>query len=194
MAQRPTLGNALGPVRDKGHTDAARHRCALVKAVGRVGDLCPTAGIGHVGVFAANAISVKQPAYYSRVFRKSLAPVLQVKHTGWTANRVSAVVRSDEDQRVVNLAGSLQELQQLSDVLVHIVDQPRIHLHVARKKLALLCGQFVPGRDARVARWQLGVRLDQAHRLLPLIACQADGIPAGVVAPTVFCLVSRLGL
>src|SRR3954464_1689520 len=74
--------------------------------------------------------------------------------------RAAAVVREEEDERVVELAGFFERRQDAADALVHAVDLRRINLHAAQQPVAAL--GLAPGRLSRVAIRQAPGRLNDS--------------------------------
>ena len=103
-----------------------------------------------------------------------------------------AVVRQEDDQGVVELAGLFQRGDDAADALVHAVDLRGIDLHAAQGPFAVL--GFGPRRLGRIAVGQLPVRMDDAvvdQALEPLLA---QCVPAGVEPALVFGDVLVMGM
>ena len=69
-----------------------------------------------------------------------------------------AVVRTEQDQRVVEDALLLEKLHEPADVLVEHIDHRRKHLHAIGFPLALLVAQAGPGGDMVRARTEFPLR------------------------------------
>ena len=136
-------------------------------------------------MFRADLALCQQALNQRCVFRQTLPAVVQVGNAFGAANGVGAVVRGDQNQGVVQLAGLLQKADELAHVLVHVVYQRGIALHVAGKQGLLLGIQTAPLGNAGVAWRQGRMGLHQLHGLLPAKTVCPHGVPAGVVAALV---------
>jgi hypothetical protein len=99
---------------------------------------------------------------------------------GRPALGAGAVIGHDHDQRVVELAGLLQEVKQAPDVVVGVGQEPGEHLHHPRRQPARPRGQRLPFRDVGVVPGQLRARGQDAQLLLPVEHPLPVGVPAVV--------------
>ena len=91
-----------------------------------------------------------------------------------------AVVGDHHDQRVVELADRLQEVEQPPDVVIGVLEEAGEHLHHAGVEPAFVGGELVPLLHVGVVPRQHGVRGDDAQLLLPREHLLAVGVPAVV--------------
>ena len=91
-----------------------------------------------------------------------------------------AVVGEDEHERVVELAGRGEVVDEATDLVVGVVEERGERLLQARRELPLVLGQLVPRLDARVARRELGARGHDAQLELAGEPPLARDVPARV--------------
>ena len=99
---------------------------------------------------------------------------------GRAALGAGAVVGDDHDQRVVELAGALEVVEQAANVVVGVGQKAGKDLHHARVELLLLRGERLPVWHVRVVTREFGALRDDAQRFLPGEDLLAVGIPAVV--------------
>ena len=97
----------------------------------------------------------------------------------------AAVVGGEHDDRVVPLPHGLEVGPEPAEVLVDVVDHPGEDLHVAGEDLPLVVAEVVPRLDGMpglgIARRKFGVRRNDPHLELTLVALPTDLVPASVV-------------
>ena len=91
-----------------------------------------------------------------------------------------AVVGDEHDQRVVELADRLQEVEQAAVVMVGVRQEAGEDLHHAGVELLLVGRQRVPVLHVGIVAREFGVLRDDAQLLLPREHLLAVGIPAVV--------------
>ena len=103
-----------------------------------------------------------------------------------------AVVADDHvDERVVEDLQLGEGVDQPADVVVGVLEEPRVDLHLPRQHRLQLVGHVVPGRDLVGPGGELRVLRDHAGVLLPGEGLLAQRVPALVEPPAV--LVRPLG-
>ncbi len=89
-----------------------------------------------------------------------------------------SALADDHDERVVELAGALQVIEQAANVSVGVGQKAGEDLHHARVELLLLWGECIPVRHVRVVTREFGAGRDDAQLLLPGEDLFAVRIPA----------------
>ena len=89
-----------------------------------------------------------------------------VEHALWSAFAAGAVVGQQHDDRVVQLLGTLEEIEQTTDLCVGVVQHRSEGFLQSRSELLLVDTQLIPRPHARIARCERGVRWHDAHLLL----------------------------
>ncbi len=90
------------------------------------------------------------------------------------------VVGDDHDQRVVQLADRLEEVQQAPDLVIGVLEEAGEDLHHAGVEPAFVVGELVPLLHVGVVSRQHRVLGDDAQFLLPREHLLAVGVPAVV--------------
>ena len=108
-----------------------------------------------------------------------------VDGSGGPAFGTRAVVGDQHDQCVVELSEALQELEQSSNLVIHVLAEAREHLHHAGVEFALIRRELVPVLDVRVVPGQHGVLRHDAE----LFLSREDPLPELVPAVVELALV-----
>ena len=138
-----TLGlDALGPVHHHRVADAAVPRVALPQLERRVERHRPAGRIVVVGFLRPELVELLQVIFHA--VRDAVEEVVLVDGTVGAAFARRAVVRDDHDDRVVELAGFFQIVNQPPDLMIGVAAEARIHLGHARKELLLAVRQRIP--------------------------------------------------
>ena len=103
-----------------------------------------------------------------------------------------AVVGHHHDDRVVEFAQLLDEIDHAPEVVIGLLDEPGVHLHLPGVHPLRVVGQRVPRGHVGVAFGQLGVLFDDAERSLAFEHDTPVLVPAAVEAAPV--LVAPFGL
>ncbi len=176
---RPHLpaGHVTGrPAQHERHPDPALVGVLLVAAERGVADLRPAQRVVALRPRAADLVDPVQAVL--EVLRH---PVLEgggVERAERRALGARPVVRHDHEDRVVEAADPLQEVDQAPELGVGVVDHRRVRLLHAGEQAPLLRRHVVPRHDAGVVRWQRRVRRDDAQPDLPPVPVRADDVPA----------------
>ncbi len=196
----PPVADALGPGQDEGHADAARVGVALVEAEGGVGGHAPAARVVDEAAGAADQLGVAVDVGVPVAGEAGV--VDEAAEVGAGALRAAlagaAVVGGEDDDGVVEFAERVEGGGEPAEVLVDVVDQGRVHLHVAGVELLLLLGEGVPGGHVEsglgVAGGEFGAGREESGGELGGEAPLAQDVPALVVAAPVAGDVLGLGL
>ena len=175
---------------DEGRRDAAFVDPVLVEPERRIRQIGPGGTVALIGVLAAR----HQRRIVAEANRLALASFGLGDHQlidefsrGDALGNVfgtGAVVRQEDEQRIVELAGLFERSDDAADALVHAVDLRGIDLHAAQRPLAVL--GFSPRWLGRIAVGQLPVRMNDAvvdQAFQPLLA---QFVPARVEPALVF--------
>ena len=118
-------------------------------------------------------------------FRAVVEELGLVGGAGDAALGARAVVGDHHDQRVVELADGAQELDEATDVVVGVAEEPGEDLHLTRVEAALVVRQRVPLGHVGVVAGELAVGRDDAELLLACERPGAVGVPPVVELPGV---------
>jgi hypothetical protein len=188
--------DASRPGEDERHAHTAGERLTLVEPKRRVRRHPPPARIVHRRAGRANQVDlagdVSGPAGGKAARHRGLRELAEVAaRPGRPAFGRAAVVRSEHDDGVVELAIRVDGREQAAEILVDVVDHGRVDLLVACETRSLRTGVLRPGLDLQaglvIARWQAGTGRKEATLELSGKAPRTELVPAiGVVT-----LVSR---
>ena len=148
-----------GPVDHERVADAALVRVALEHPVGRRERDGPAGGVVVVGVRPAELVEVRQ-VVLDRV-RPGVEELVLVDRPVRRALPRGAVVGGVEDQRVVELAGLLEVVDDPPDLVVGVLGEAGVDLGHPREQRLLLVGQRVP----RAASRRPGLNVPLGHRI-----------------------------
>jgi hypothetical protein len=77
------------------------------------------------------------------------------------------VIADDQiDQRVIEDIQIFEHVHQATDVMIGLLEEPRVDLHLAGQDRLEVGGHLIPSGDLLVTRRQLGVRWDYSELLL----------------------------
>ena len=176
--------DALGPRHDARIGDAAVMDVALPALEGRVAGIRPAGRIVVVGFFAAQIVVVLE-VLFERI-RDTVEDQILVERAEETAFPRSAVVRHQQDERVIEIAQRFERLDQTPDVIIGVGQEARKDLHHARVEALFVGGHRLPRLDHFVARRELGAGRDEAQLELALMRFLAIGVPSSVEPAAVF--------
>ena len=170
--------DALGPVHEEWVGHATAIRLALPS---------PERGVAGEGPAPRVVVEVFRPAEVVQrreVLLQFVGHVVEefvlVDRAVRPALGARTVVRDDHDQRVVQLAGRLEEIEQAPDLVVGVLEESGEYLHHAGVEPALVLGELVPLLHVGVVPRQHRVLGDDAQFLLPREDLLAVGVPAVV--------------
>ena len=86
-----------------------------------------------------------------------------VDRAGRPAFEPGAIVGNEHDQRIVELTGHLQKIEQTADMMVGMLEESGEDLHHPGVELSLVRGAFVPRLDIRIVARQLGIGGNDSH-------------------------------
>ncbi len=170
VADAPTL-ETRRPGHDQGRAHAALGRVPLVQVARCVGYLCPVQAIGGEAALLAQGFII------GRIIERVPVPEHLVEPVG-----IGAIVRQDDEDGVIELAGRLQVIAQAADVGVGRVEHAGVHGHALGIVTLAGCVKTIPGLGGR-ATARRGAAREQAHLDLARVTLGANRIPARVVAP-----------
>ena len=192
--ERAGILQALRPLHDQRHANAAVHRRALVEAERRIAGIGPSHGIGRIGIDAAERPFREHAFRRVGVLEHGDALFRDIRRAVRSADRVGAVVGRDDDQRVVEYPEIFEFRDESPDILVGIVDERGVELHVGGHDRPRVFGHVRPRNDARRIIRQLPVRTDDASLALARETLPAQLFPSLVVAALVSGEVLGLGV
>ena len=170
--------DAFRPVHDERVAGATAIGLALPATERGIACKGPAPGIVVEGLRPAQLIQLRQ-ALLQRLLRV-VEELPLVGGASRAALGTGAVVGDDHDQRVVELAGALQVVEQATNVIVGVTQKAGKDLHHARVEPFLLWGERLPLWHVRVVTREFGALRDDAQRFLPGEDFFAVGIPAVV--------------
>ena len=183
---RVTEGTADGPYPLQRTRPVDDQRVAHTAAVGvllvplerRVADLRPAPGNVGVALWTADVI---EPLHrLVDIFDHAVEPPHLVENAGRTAFLAGAVVRHDDEERIVEAVDFLQESHQSTDLRVRVVELGGERFLQTRGELAFVRGEFGPRPDPWVQGSKTGALRDDAKCLLPLEPVRPGRIPARI--------------
>ena len=184
LADLPARLRAGGPRDDAGVAGSAVVLVALPHLERRVEGHGPAGRVVVIGLRAAEVVDLGEVR--GEVVGHAVGELHLVDRAVGAALAACAVVGYDHDQRVVELLGPLEVVEEAADVVVGVGEKACVHLGHAAEELFLVVVQRVPGPDGvelgerltvrarprlrradRVERGQLGVGRHDAELLLP---------------------------
>ena len=176
--------DALRPVNDERIGHAATIGLALPALERRVTGVRPSPGV-VVEIFrAAELIDRRQ--ILLQIVRHVVEELVLVHRPIRSAFGTRAVVRNEHDQRIVEFAHLLEEIDQPPDVVIHVLAEAGEYFHHARIEFALVRRQLRPLLNVGVVTRELRVLGDDAKLFLPRECFFAIDVPALVELALVF--------
>ena len=174
----------LGQCTRNGIGHAAAERLALPSLERRVASEGPSPSV-VVEVFGPAEIIERREVFFQVIWHVVEELVL-VGRAGRSAFGARAVVGDEHDQRVVELAGCGEIVDQPADVMIGVLEEAGEHLHHAGVKPPLVGGQLVPVLHVGIVTRKDSVLRDDAQLLLPGEHLFAKRVPAVVELSLVF--------
>ena len=81
---------------------------------------------------------------FYRQCRQTAVATVVAKRADWPAGEGPAVVRSEDDNGVVEFPGRIQILGQLADILVDVIEHRRVDLHMPSEESLVLGRERIP--------------------------------------------------
>ncbi len=168
----------LRPVHEERIGHAAAKGLALPALERRVAGEGPAPGV-VVEVFRPAEV-VERREVLLQIVRHVVEELVLVGRAGRAAFRAGAVVGDEHDQRVVELAGRGEEVDQPADVMIGVLEEAGEHFHHAGVEPPLVGGQLAPVLHVGVVTRQHGVLRDDAELFLLGEHLLTIGVPAVV--------------
>ena len=149
MAQFAARRDARRPMKDQRIADPAAMGVLLVAAQRRICRHRPTHGEVRMGIRAADGVDARQ--FFRHDLGTKIVGSHRVYHSQGTAFLARAIVREHQQNRVLELPGSAQKVDQASDVLVGMIEHGRIRCLQPGKYAALVAPDRIPGSDQIIA-------------------------------------------
>ena len=176
--------NALRPVNEERVGRPAAIGFALPALERRIAGVGPSPGV-VIEIFRAAEV-VDRRQILLQVVRHIVEELVLVDRAVRAALRACAIVGDEHDQRIVEFAEMVDEIDQPADVMVHVLAEAREHFHHPRIEFALVRRQLGPFLNVGVVARELGVLGHDAELFLPREHFLAIDVPALVELAFVF--------
>ena len=182
-----TRGEAVGPMDDGPVAGPTPVRGDLLgPLVGRVHGVRPTDGVVVVGLRAAEHVDLRRHELDGFQRRRTVEDQRLVEGAIDRALSRRAVVADDViHEGVIEHAQVPDGVDQATDVMVGVRQEPGVHLHLTSQHRLQVVGHVVPRRDLLGPGGEFGVPGDDPHRLLLLEDLRPQRVPPAVEATPV---------